>query len=132
MKLIPKVASKQETFEELLNTNKSICRFGDGEFSLMLDQNYNIGFQRSSKLLSERLMEVLSSNNENILIGIPDIFGDLKSQNETSRKFWEEYMQKYKDYFQQLVAFLILHKYLFFILIIFIIVIFVCLILNYY
>ena len=89
---IPKIMSIEETFNLLLNTNKSICRFGDGEFKLMLVLDSNIGFQKSSKLLSKRLKEVLSSNDENILIGIPNIFGSLEGQNDETKNYWRKYL----------------------------------------
>ena len=89
---IPKIMSNELTFNLLLNTDKSICRFGDGEFTLMLVPNSNIGFQKSSKLLSKRLKEVLSSNDENILVGIPNIFGSLEGQNDETKNYWRKYL----------------------------------------
>jgi len=72
--LLPKVASVKETLEELLNTEKSLARFGDGEFKMMFFGG-QIGFQSRDDRMIERLKEVLASQDHDLMIGLPDIFG---------------------------------------------------------
>lgn len=70
--LRPNIMTAEETIYELINTNKSIARFGDGEFILI--QGHSIGFQDTSPLLAARLKQILQSNDEKIMIGIPYAF----------------------------------------------------------
>ena len=54
---------------EIIKYNKSISRFGDGEFSIIYGQG--IGFQEYNRNLSKRLLEIINNNNEdNLLVGI--------------------------------------------------------------
>ena len=68
-----KFCGTEETIEKLINSNCSICRFGDGEINLM--RGNDIPCQHASKKLSMRLKEVLSSNNDSILVAIRDLYG---------------------------------------------------------
>ncbi len=88
--IIPKVKNKYETLEELINTNKSMSRFGDGEFNLIWGEN--LPFQKYDEELAEKLKEVLLNKNENVMVGIPDIFGNLKQYNKDAQAFWRCYI----------------------------------------
>ncbi len=68
----PKIISPLETIEKIIQDKVSISRFGDGEFELLF--NRSIPFQKDDRELSKRLQEILISNYDNILIGIPYIF----------------------------------------------------------
>jgi glycosyltransferase family protein len=60
-----------ETMEILLNTNKSICRLGDGELKIIHDPKYNIGFQRNSEELRNKLMTILHDRpSDDILVSV--------------------------------------------------------------
>jgi len=72
--LVPKVASVEETLNELLTTEKSIARFGDAEFWMMFF-NKPVGYQIYDPLLVERLKEVLVSEEPHLMIGLLDMFG---------------------------------------------------------
>ena len=62
-----KVHSEEETLNEIIVNNKSISRFGDGEFKLIF--GHSIRFQKFNKTLSKKLIEVLNSNeNKKILL----------------------------------------------------------------
>ena len=86
----PRVLTKQETLEKLINTNCSMCRYGDGEFNLIFGEN--LPFQNYSKLLVKRLGEILVSNNENILICVPDVFGSMEQYTENAADFWRKFV----------------------------------------
>jgi glycosyltransferase family protein len=62
------IFSPEETLDEIIRNNRSISRFGDGEFNLMLGQK--IGFQEVNNILITKLNEVLKSNEKGLLIGI--------------------------------------------------------------
>ena len=83
---LPKILSNDETVDYLVKTDKSIARFGDGEVSLL--RNISIPFQSANPLLAERLMEVLTSPKNNIVIGITDrIQTSTRDENAVSRDF---------------------------------------------
>lgn len=86
----PKVLSCSETLEELINSNKSICRYGDGEFNIIFGES--IPFQSYDVNLKNRLKDILIASDENILCGIPDVFGSLDSHNPEHAKFWYKYL----------------------------------------
>ncbi len=64
-----KVLSEEETLRLLVEEHKSICRFGDGEFKLMVGERHK-SFQDVDQRLNERMLEVLNSNHPDVLIGI--------------------------------------------------------------
>lgn len=88
----PKVASCEETLEELLYNKKSICRFGDGEFAC-ISGNLRAKFTATySQELADRLIEVLNSNDKNIMVAIADNYGNLEEYSEASKREIRYYM----------------------------------------
>lgn len=85
---VPIVRSKFETLDKLINSNCSMCRYGDGEFNLIFGEN--LPFQIYNKLLAKRLKEILLSNDENILVCLPDVFGSLRQYTEEAADFWRK------------------------------------------
>jgi len=98
MYLIPQIASVEETLAQLLNTEKSLARFGDGEFKMMFLEG-RIGFQERNALLIERLKEVLASQESDLMIGLQDMFG---SQGLSSSE-WRELAGKLRDHINPLL-----------------------------
>lgn len=84
----PRVLSIDETLDALVHDRKSICRYGDGEFLLMLDEK-ELAFQHFDPELSKRLKEVIRSTDDNILIALPIGFHDLKQLTLEGRDFWK-------------------------------------------
>lgn len=70
------VMSLRESLEILATTDKSLARFGDGEFRLMLLNDFSLRFQRNSPELQADLRSVFTSKNENLLTGFPQLFRD--------------------------------------------------------
>lgn len=64
----PKIKTVDETINELINSNKNIVRYGDGEI-IVLDGG-GIPFQKADMKLAQRLREILNSGDENILIAV--------------------------------------------------------------
>lgn len=64
----PIIKTYNETIDELITTNKSFVRFGDGELFLMNDKP--IPFQEPNPYLQQRLENIIKSSNKNIMIGI--------------------------------------------------------------
>lgn len=64
----PKIKTTDETINELINSDKNIVRYGDGEI-IVLDGG-GIPFQKADMKLAQRLREILNSGDENILIAV--------------------------------------------------------------
>ena len=103
----PKVLSLEDTLDRLV-AGESICRFGDGEFSIILGRKQH--FQNHSGQLAFRLSEVLSSPEEkNLLIAIPSLELDRETTREKEKgrkyRFWSRFWMRswrfLKDYFTQ-------------------------------
>ena len=90
------IASREETLNEIISNNKSIARFGDGEFKIIF--GHGIGFHKSSKLLKNRLVNVLNSNLDNLMIGLnmPYRENELNIRPDKGRDYWKKYINKYK------------------------------------
>ena len=73
-----KIMPTRQTIDILLNSNKSICRLGDGEFSF-LDKNRKISTEHYQKLdnkLSDRLEQILTDKpHDNIIVALSDFVG---------------------------------------------------------
>ena len=95
-----RVKSIDETIDDLIRSDKSLVRFGDGEIKII--EKVSIGTQEYDNQLAERLSQLIQSDREQVLIGIPGIFDDMDLYTERSRKFWEEHLffswKTYKRY----------------------------------
>ena len=85
-KQYPNVYSISDTIKKLVNTEKSISRFGDGEFHLCLGQSIN--FQSFSPSLQKRLKEVLNSSNQECEIAIIEYV--IEGMTPYTQEFWYE------------------------------------------
>lgn len=85
-----KVCSVDETINELLQTNKSMVRFGDGEISLISGHDHRL--QKASKEIADGLRRILEYQYEDLIVAIPDIFENLNQYSSESQKFWKEHL----------------------------------------
>ena len=99
------VMSIDETLDELLKTEKSLVRFGDGEFNLI--NGNSIAYQEYQEDLAQEMREILlhADDTENkVLICLPEIFEIFKGsflQNEDSEKFWKQVLDDHGRFFQE-------------------------------
>ena len=84
------VMSIDETLDELLSTQKSLVRFGDGE--IIMIRGKSLYFQHSSPELSRRLSEILRFQEEGLIVAIPDIFDGLDQYRKSGQRFWKEHL----------------------------------------
>lgn len=98
----PQVATLDETINKLISDKCSIARFGDGEIKAM--GNLNISFQKADKQLASRLEEIINSNEENILIGLPDVFSyeDINRSIKKRRLFYKKELILYYKYYKKI------------------------------
>ena len=101
---IPAIKNSYETIKELMNTNKSIIRFGDGDFKL-IEEN-DMVFQKYQPYMAERMKEIIKCDDENLLIGIPEPYYDFSCDlNDYTKIFilkwfpkWHKIIEKYYNY----------------------------------
>lgn len=88
----PEVLSIDETLDYIIKNKCSVSRFGDGELKLI--DNKSILFQESSLALSNKLKEVIKSNNTNHIVCIPDVFDKLDMYEEEPYMHWKLHIAK--------------------------------------
>lgn len=100
-KVIPQVASIDETIRKIIDEHCSVSRFGDGEL-LLTNPGKALGFQKGDLQLAERLREVLTSQEEGHLLCVPDTFENLYRYIRKARRFWRTHFfiyGKWWDYY---------------------------------
>lgn len=85
---IPEVVGVRESIQHMLHTKCSVCRYGDGEMKFILGSE--TWFQKKSPLLRKRLTEILSSDEDNVMICIPNKFGVSKVYTDFENKHWKK------------------------------------------
>jgi glycosyltransferase family protein len=90
------ILSEEETLDEIIKKNKSISRFGDGEYDLIYGKD--IKFQKKNKLLAKKLREVLKQKRRGLLIGIniPYNKSYLNKYICTHQKYFINYIERIK------------------------------------
>lgn len=87
----PQFYKMEDTVDSIVSGKRSMARFGDGEFSIMVNKE-RPKFQKPDKKLAERLIEVIQSNEEDFLVAIADNYGSLECYNEEGKKGIRFYM----------------------------------------
>ncbi|WP_434520404.1 GT-D fold domain-containing glycosyltransferase [Pediococcus sp. M21F004] len=90
----PRVKDIDSSIHELVNSNFSLSRYGDGEFR-WIDQSSSYQFQENDPILSNRLLEILNSSLLNHRIGIPNVFSGVGELSKTDGLAWEKLINKY-------------------------------------
>lgn len=85
-----KVNSVEETIDELIHTNKSMIRFGDGEVTMIRGRSLKL--QQVEPEIIDGLKRLLAYEHENMLVTIPEIFDDLSIYRKESRQFWKDHL----------------------------------------
>ena len=85
-----RVHSVDETLDELLTTDKSMVRFGDGEIVVLSGKN--IYFQAASPEISAGLKRIIQYEHEGLMVTLPDIFDSLEIYIPSSRAFWKDHL----------------------------------------
>lgn len=92
----PMVLTTTETLEKIISERKSISRFGDGEFNLLMPgrKKGNI-FQKRDKKLQGRLKEILNSNEENLLVCIQPFKSRGDYNSKEFKKIYPYFLEQY-------------------------------------
>ena len=73
----PDIASVEETLNEIINHGKSIARFGDGEFATIYGRVRHKFQTEQDDRLAARLLDVLASEDDRLMVAIADNYGNL-------------------------------------------------------
>lgn len=73
IKKVPKIRSAEELLLKMINDGSSLCRFGDGEFEIMLKRDRD-WYQNNDTRLSDELSKIIKLNNNIINIAIAQDF----------------------------------------------------------
>ena len=85
----PEIDDIYISLEKFIQSNKSLARFGNGEFDIIW--GLSEGFQKPSESLGVRLKEILHSHSDNLLIGITDFYHhipNLRPHEQTFAYTW--------------------------------------------
>lgn len=85
-----KVHTIDETIDELLNTEKSMVRFGDGE--IVMIKGVDLMLQKASPEIGKGLAEILAYPYDDLIVTIPGIFDTLSDHRKASRQFWKDHL----------------------------------------
>jgi glycosyltransferase family protein len=90
---MPTVASEVDTVRAIIEGKRSIARFGDGELKLCVGRKQMN--QISGQKIRRKLRSILRSNKEELLVGIPRIYGISKCNEMPKAKaeFWSRYLE---------------------------------------
>ncbi|MBC5841479.1 DUF1792 domain-containing protein [Flavobacterium sp. F-380] len=91
-----KVMTFEETVNDLVNNKKSIARFGDGEFILLLKER-DLGFQKLDIQLADKLAVVLNNRNPKLLVAVPHSIVTTKNHKRFAKVHWLMFINTYGD-----------------------------------
>ena len=89
-----KILDDEDTVNEIIKNNKSLSRFGDGEFKWMLGVK-QVSFQENDEELQKGLFDVINNQNEKLIIGIPRALNSLSNLNRNAKKEWKLFILFY-------------------------------------
>ncbi len=87
----PVVKGIEDTIVEIIKNNCSISRFGDGEFDIIFGKD--IPFQKYDAKLAEKMRNILFTNDDYFLVGLPNAFGSLDMYNNAAQIYYKNYMR---------------------------------------
>lgn len=85
-----KVHSIDETIDELLHTEKSMVRFGDGE--IVMIKGRDLVLQKAQPEIAEGLKKILAYPYDDLIVTIPGVFDTLSDHTKESRQFWRDHL----------------------------------------
>lgn len=87
-----KILDDSEAVEKIINEKLSLARYGDGEFKWMLDIPQT-SFQESNAELTRRLNEIINTDYEKIIIGIPVALNSVKEYTFEAKLYWQQFLK---------------------------------------
>lgn len=90
----PKVINDDDTVKYIVTHKCSVARFGDGEFLWIFQERAEGDFEKNSSELSKKLLQVINSENDNLILCIPNVFKTLRVTKKTARVYWKTFLAK--------------------------------------
>lgn len=90
-----KILSLDSTMDELLKSNKSLVRFGDGEIGLMFGK-FEVGFQKHNQKLSSRLLEIINNDSDDVITCLSPHYNSCYSFDIKDESTWLHFIVKTK------------------------------------
>lgn len=100
---VPRIRPATELLHRILAEKCSLCRYGDGEFEIMLYRE-RPWFQKANDMLAERMREIIVSKREDVIIAVADNFGNLEKYNEKAADDIREYIVPSREEIVSLLA----------------------------
>lgn len=82
----PNIEEIDNTINEIVDNHKSLSRFGDGEFATISGKLRHKFQTVIDKKFSQRLSDVLTCSEKDLLIGIADNYGNLDKYSEQTKR----------------------------------------------
>ncbi len=76
-----RIRSAEDLLNRIIAEGCSLCRYGDGEFEIMLHRD-RAWFQKEDNALAGRLREIIVSKRDNVIVALADNFGTLEKYKE--------------------------------------------------
>lgn len=90
------ILDSMHTISRIKENHLSVCRFGDGEFSVICPTDHD--HRSSCEQLVSTLQSALQSKDNNLLVCIPHRLQTLKNANNSARYFWSKYLLQHKSF----------------------------------
>jgi glycosyltransferase family protein len=98
----PHILSIESTITTILEKNLSVIRFGDGEIALI--DGTSLAFQKYDEKLASRLEDVIRSDEKNMLICIPGMWGRLEKLEPYAYHFVMHHMYRQRHIWNSLLS----------------------------
>ena len=85
-----------QTIDVIVKNRCSVSRFGDGEIKLVAGRD--ISFQTAQPMLRQKLQSVLGSNDDRLLVCIPNAFESLCHFTEVDALYWKNHLSRYRKH----------------------------------
>ena len=90
----PIVVDVESSIRYIIEHRCSVARYGDGEMKFIIGTQ--TWFQHTKPKLKDRLTEILRSDDSNLIICIPGIFGSLEMYASDFKDYWQKYIIRHR------------------------------------
>ncbi len=90
-KEIPSIINAEKTVNMLVESQKSLARFGDNEFEIILGRK-RTNYQDVNGKLADRLLQVLESKLDDLIVAIADNYGKLDKYTNDAAEAIRQYL----------------------------------------
>ncbi|MDD5939285.1 MAG: GT-D fold domain-containing glycosyltransferase [Lachnospiraceae bacterium] len=94
-----RVLTIDQTLDDLLNTDKSLVRFGDGEIVMMRGRSLKL--QDLNAELVTRLQTILGFQEKKLMVAIPDCVMSVDGYTQHAKDFWRDHLLFCRRYYDQ-------------------------------